>query len=334
MSYFYIQNRRYLGNKFKLIKNIEKIIINKKIKFNSFLDLFSGTGVVANHFNSLDKKIITNDILESNRIITSAYLESKKKPKNIIKKIEYLNSLKDNKENYFSDNYGNKYFSFKNACKIGLIRDKIEDLVDSEAEKNILLTSLIYALDKVANTVGHYDAYRETKIDHKSIVLKEPFINYSKNYSNKVYCLDSNQLVKKIKKVDIAYIDPPYNSRQYSDCYHLLENLVHWEKPKVFGKAKKMDRSHIKSKYCGKNAALEFEDLILKLKAKYIIVSYNNTENTKHGRSNAKITFEQIKNTLLKKGKIEINKIDFKAFTSGKSRTLNHKEILFYCKVK
>ena len=64
------------------------------------------------------------------------------------------------------------------------------------------------------------------------------------------------------------------------------------------------------------------------------IISYNNTENSKHGRSNAKISFNQIKNILMKKGKTEINQIDFKAFTTGKSITKNHKEILFYCRVK
>ena len=333
MSFFYIQNRRYLGNKFKLINNIEKIIISKKIKFKSFLDLFSGTGVVANQFNSLNKKIIANDILQSNKIILSAFFESNKRPKDLTKKLKYLNSLKDDQENYFSNNYGNKYFSLRNACKIGLIRDKIDDITNNQQEKNILLTSLIYALDKIANTVGHYDAYREIKIVHKPIILKEPFINYSQNYNNKVYCTDSNKLVRKIKS-DITYIDPPYNSRQYSDCYHLLENLTIWNKAEVFGKAKKIERSQIKSKYCTKVAPYEFQDLIKKLNTKHIIVSYNNTENSKHGRSNAKISYNQIKSILEQKGKLEINKINFRPFTTGKSKTLDHKEILFYCKVK
>lgn len=332
MSFFYIQNRRYLGNKFKLVQNIEKLIHNKKINFKTFLDLFSGTGVVANHFNHKNNKIITNDILKSNKIILSAFFESKTRPKSLIKKLKYLNSLKDNQENYVSENYGNKYFSFKNACKIGLIRDRIEEISDNNQEKNILLTSLIYALDKVANTVGHYDAYREVKIEHRPIILKEPFINYFKNKNNEVYSEDANKIIKRIK-TDITYIDPPYNSRQYSDCYHLLENLVSWEKPEVYGKAKKMNRSEIKSKYCQKEAPHVFDDLIKRLNTKHIIVSYNNTENSKHGRSNAKISYEQIKFILEKKGYTEINKINFKAFTTGKSSTKNHKEILFYCKV-
>ena len=50
--------------------------------------------------------------------------------------------------------------------------------------------------------------------------------------------MDSNILANEIKG-DVVYIDPPYNSRQYSDTYHLLDNLASWNKPDVFGKQKK-----------------------------------------------------------------------------------------------
>ena len=46
---------------------------------------------------------------------------------------------------------------------IGFIRDDIDDLFEKKAinkrEKAILITALIYSVDKIANTVGHYDAY-------------------------------------------------------------------------------------------------------------------------------------------------------------------------------
>jgi len=301
--------------------------------YSSFIDLFSGTGVVANSFNSDKVKIITNDLLYSNYVIAKSFFETTKSPVGILKKIENLNSINTDKANYFSKNFGNKYFTRDNAIKIGATREKIEKISTNANEKFILITSLIYAADRIANTVGHYDAYRENLDTRGKLELQVPNIDCSKNKDNKVYCMDSNILANEIKG-DVVYIDPPYNSRQYSDTYHLLDNLALWKKPEVFGKAKKMDRSHIKSKYCSKDAVLEFQDLITKLNTKHIIVSYNNTENTKHGRSNAKISFNQIKNILMKKGKTEINQIDFKAFTTGKSKTDNHKEILFYCRVK
>ena len=333
MKSFNIQNRRYLGNKFKLLKAIKELVKKKCGNYSSFIDLFSGTGVVANSFNSNKVKIITNDLLYSNYVIAKSFFEIKKSPVVLLKKIESLNSIKTDKANYFSRHFGSKYFTKDNAIKIGAIREKIEKISTNANEKFVLITSLIYAADKVANTVGHYDAYRENLDTRGKLELQVPNMDYSKNKNNKAYCMDSNILANEIKG-DVVYIDPPYNSRQYSDTYHLLDNLALWRKPEVFGKAKKMDRSHIKSKYCGKDAVLEFQDLITKLNTKHIIVSYNNTENTKHGRSNAKISFNQIKNILMKKGKTEINQIDFKAFTTGKSKTDNHKEILFYCRVK
>ena len=333
MKSFNIQNRRYLGNKFKLLNSIKDLVKKKCGDYSSFIDLFSGTGVVANSFNSDKVKIITNDLLYSNYVIAKSFFETTKSPVGILKKIESLNSINTDKDNYFSKNFGNKYFTRDNAIKIGATREKIEKISSNANEKFILITSLIYAADRIANTVGHYDAYRENLDTRGKLELQVPNIDCSKNKDNKVYCMDSNILANEIKG-DVVYIDPPYNSRQYSDTYHLLDNLALWKKPEVFGKAKKMDRSNIKSKYCRKDAVVEFKDLITKLNTKHIIVSYNNTENTKHGRSNAKISFNQIKNILMKKGKTEINQIDFKAFTTGKSKTDNHKEILFYCRVK
>ena len=333
MKSFNIQNRRYLGNKFKLLNSIKELVTKKCGNYSSFIDLFSGTSVVANSFNSNKVRIITNDLLYSNYVIAKSFFEITKSPNKLAKKIEILNSIKTNKANYFSKNFGNKYFTKDNAIKIGAIREKIEKISSNSDEKFILITSLIYAADRIANTVGHFDAYRENLDSRGKLELQAPNIDYRKNKNNKVYCMDANILANEIIG-DVVYIDPPYNSRQYSDTYHLLDNLASWNKPDVFGKAKKMDRSHIKSKYCSKDAAHEFHDLITKLNTKHIIVSYNNTENTKHGRSNAKISFNQIKKILMKKGKTEINQIDFKAFTTGKSKTENHKEILFYCRVK
>ena len=65
-------------------------------------------------------------------------------------------------DNYVSINYGDKYFSADDAKVIGFIRQDIEDRYNgngiSEKEYYILLSSLIYSLDRAANTVGHYDA--------------------------------------------------------------------------------------------------------------------------------------------------------------------------------
>jgi len=315
---FQLQNRRYLGNKYKLLGFIEDIVSEKCNSIESFCDIFAGTGMVGERFNKPEIKVISNDLLFSNFVCLKSFLGTTSEISNLAKKIEILNSLEANEDNYFSRNFGGTYFSQENARKIGAIREVIENISESEEEKNGLICSLLYAVDKVANTVGHYDAYRKKLDTLQPLKLLAPDIECSYNCQNEVYREDANVLIKKIS-CDVLYIDPPYNSRQYSDAYHLLENLAEWKKPEVEGVARKMDRSHIKSSYCLKSAARAFEDLIIAANCKYILLSYNNTGDSKDGRSNARIKDKDILRILRNKGDVEIFERDYKSFTTGKS---------------
>ena len=329
---FQMQNRRFLGNKYKLLGFIEDIVNEKCNGFNSFCDIFAGTGVVGERFNEKDIKLISNDLLFSNYFPIKTFLGSTQIDLDALKeKINLLNNLETNQDNYFSVHYGDTYFTLENARKIGAIREKIKKIADNENERAALVTALLYATDKVANTVGHYDAYRKKLDTTQPIQLLMPDINLENNNNNEILREDANLLIRKIS-CDVLYIDPPYNSRQYCDAYHLLENLATWEKPQVHGKAKKMDRVHLKSEYCLKTATKAFNDLIRNADCKHILISYNNTGESKDGRSNARIKDGEIIDILKGKGKVEIFERDYKAFTAGKSDTNGHTERVFYCK--
>jgi len=158
-----------------------------------------------------------------------------------------------------------------------------------------------------------------------------PLVNNENNPKNRCYNEDANELVKRIS-ADLIYVDPPYNSRQYCDTYHLLENVALWKKPEVFGVARKMNRSAMKSCYCTQSAAEVFEQLVLNIKAKYILLSYNNMSNKGNIRSNAKITDDDIIRILSSKGEVKVFSENYKAFTTGKSSIEDNKERLFLCK--
>ncbi|WP_205527061.1 DNA adenine methylase [Staphylococcus sp. EZ-P03] len=159
-----IYNRRYLGSKKRLLSFIEEVVNKHTNNINTVADVFGGTGVVSDLFRNKGKKIIINDILKSNYVTYLTWFSNDPVDEDKIRRyIDYLNTLKPI-DNYVSDNFGDRYFSIDNAKKIGTIREAIEDLEDLNGrEKAFLLTSLIYAMDKVANTVGHYDAHIEKR---------------------------------------------------------------------------------------------------------------------------------------------------------------------------
>lgn len=338
MKMFSINNRRYIGSKARMIDSIDEVIKKEKIEYSSFLDLFGGTGIVGDHFNNQNTKVYVNDLLKSNYISYQAWFGNEKIDKKKLN--EYIikyNNLSNLEDNYFSVNFSDTYFSKDNCKKIGFIRENIEteylnNNINSR-ERAILITSLLYAMDKIANTVGHYDAYRKNgSLDKELELFMLDLKSNINNKNNKIFNEDSNELVKNLK-ADVVYIDPPYNSRQYSDAYHLLENVATWEKQEVFGVAKKMKRNGIKSKYCSVSAPLAFKDLIENIDAKYIIVSYNNMGTKGAGRSQAKISDEDIMSVLNNKGKVKVYETDFNQFNTGKTNIDNHKERLFVCKV-
>ena len=331
----FINNRRYLGNKYSLSNFIRKIVDENCKNINIVVDIFSGTGAVSNTFK--DKILITNDILYSNYISNYAWFGSEKYSiKRIIELIYYYNQVKTKENNYMRENFANTFFSADDCSKIGYIREDIEEKYKNKEinfkEYAILITSLLYAMDKIANTVGHYDAYRKNVDFEKKLVLNVLLPEETINSNNICYNLDSNELIKRIKG-DLLYLDPPYNSRQYCDAYHLLENVARWEKPEVYGVARKMDRTSLKSDYCMIKATKAFEELIENADTKYILLSYNNMSNKGNDRSNAKISDKDIIRILSKKGKVSIFESDYKSFSTGKSNIKDNKERVFLCEV-
>lgn len=334
-----IESRRYIGCKAKLADWIMRTIQEStcKVCCNSFCDLFAGTGVIAKKAIELGRYgyVAVNDFLISNNVIYKAFFGFGQWNERKLKKIaEAYNLLECENltENWFSSNYGDKYFDNKTAKLIGYIRESIESLRNDLTEKEyvILLASLIYSIDKSANTVGHFESYIKKPIERKRMEFK--LIN-AKSYDYvKIFMEDANDLVHKFK-ADVFYIDPPYNSRQYSRFYHIYETLIVWDKPTLYGTALKPKPSNM-SGYCRSNAPYVFEDLIRNIDAKFIAVSYNNTYTSKSHSSENKIKIEQIWEILNKRGGTQMFTHDYHAFNAGKTDIKGHQEYLFVTTVQ
>ena len=328
-----LESRRYIGSKAKLTNWIIDTILNETKDVNSLIDIFAGTASVAKSASEHFQKIIINDILYANNVIYYAFFKKEYWDKeNVEEIINNYNSIDPNEleENYFSKNYGNKFFDHINAKLIGFIREDIEKRKSklTKKEYSVILASLIYNIDKIANTVGHFDAYIKKPIKHKKLNMR--LIKPSEIENVEIYQENANQLARKIS-ADIAYIDPPYNSRQYSRFYHVYENLVKWDKPQLFGVALKPETENM-SQYCTVKAKEALKDLVENLDVKYLAVSYNNTYKSKSKSSANKIKYEEILKILNALGKTQVFERPYRYFNTGKTDFDDHKEYLFLTK--
>ena len=341
---------RYIGCKKNLIDEIDQILVNHGVQEGStFLDLFGGTNVVSNHFKT-KYKMVTNDILYFSYLHAKATIENntafsfeKLRQNGISDPVAYLQSnaeqyLSKNKVGYYENSYsptgGAMYLTVENAKRIDYMRDKIDEWYKNslinEYEYAYLVSMLVDAIPSVSNTTGTYGAFLKhwDRRSSKPLTL-EPQCIIDNNQINQSYNEDANQLVKKIC-VDVAYLDPPYNTRQYASNYHLLENVARNKKPDLRGKTRIFDWKYLKSSYSQvQNAKTALEDLIKNIDASHILLSYN---------SEGIIPEEEIANLLKKysyNDKVEITKIPYRKYRSKRPTASNDLyEIVFYIQKK
>ena len=242
----------YIGNKRRLLDLIYKAIRTniKKIKPGlRFFDVFSGSGIVSRLGKELNFEVFTNDWEKYSFILNNGFIKTNKRDiprlfgseKDFMNLLEELNNLPIPKA---SDCYISKYYAPKsfdiddvdfrkerlfytrdNALVIDKIRIYIErnyfNKEQSEA-RNVLLSILIYEAATHTNTSGVFKAFHKGFGGHNRDAMKRILspIRMSKpimidsDFPVHVYQDDSNELVKKVKNIDIAYLDPPYNPHQ------------------------------------------------------------------------------------------------------------------------
>lgn len=166
---------RYLGNKTRMINNIDAFISELGIKGETFCDLFAGSSSVADHFKDR-YKILANDLLTSSYVFAKAKLSNGNIPSFNTFKAKYGTdpfTYFTNKEYDYSDDHfiwknyspkgGRQFFTEEIANKIDGIRIEIQELKESlvitENEYYFLLASLLESVMGLSNTTGTYEAF-------------------------------------------------------------------------------------------------------------------------------------------------------------------------------
>jgi adenine-specific DNA-methyltransferase len=326
---------KYAGSKLKLLPYIFQLV--NKVKPKTVLDGFAGTTRVSQALAQAGCRVILNDISAWSKVFGTCYLLNTHAESHYQPLIDHLNSLPGT-DGWFTEHYGGepnsgcsvgkdnlkKPWQIHNTRKLDAIRDEIERLSVSEAEKAVLLTSLILALDEVDSTLGHFASYLNdwSPRSFNKLRLKVPRL-IPATQCHAVHQSDIFDLVTKVQ-ADLAYLDPPYGSNnekmppsrvRYAAYYHLWTSICLYDKPVLFGKARRRaDTSdtmagsifeEFRKSESGRFIALEAIERLLRItQAHHIILSYS---------SGGRATAEELNAVINSAGKlIEVLEIDYR----------------------
>jgi len=125
-----------------------------------------------------------------------------------------------------------------NARSLRLVvrRTRLVDSAQATPLYPILLTSLIYAADRVESTTGVQMAYVKqwAPRSFNQLELRVPELYAGPGVAIRD---DACQITPNLPKVDLVYLDPPYNQHRYFTNYHIWEALVTWDAPAHYGTA-------------------------------------------------------------------------------------------------
>ena len=329
------QGIKYIGSKLKLIPHIVQLI--KKVNPQTILDGFAGTTRVSQALAKLGYTVICNDVAPWSEVLGTCYLSNTKPRETYQPLIDHLNAVSP-VDGWFTEHYGGhanggnaiqadglkKPWQLHNTRKLDAIRQEIEDLNLEPVDKAVALTSLILALDCVDNSLGHFSSYLKDWAPraYKELVLEVPEVFPSAG-EHQVYQSDIFELVPRVS-VDLAYFDPPYGSNnekmppsrvRYAAYYHLWKSVVRFDKPPVFGKAKRREDTsdplaasvfeEFRTNDTGHFIAVEaIAKLIRETRARWILLSYS---------SGGRATAQQLNEVMQNNGQLlAVLELDYK----------------------
>jgi adenine-specific DNA-methyltransferase len=272
---------KYIGSKRRLVPVLGELLALSGAE--TALDLFAGTTRVAQEFKKRGVYVTAVDTARYSEIFARCHIETDSSDvdkDDLREALQYLSSL-PGRRGYFTETFcvRSRYFQPFNGERVDAIRDALEAEFRDNSLYPILLASLIYAADRVDSTTGVQMAYVKEWAPRSFNPLE---LRVPKLYTGagRAMRADACQAVYVLPKVDLAYLDPPYNQHRYFTNYHIWETLVAWDAPEHYGVACKRIDSRDPSTKSVFNAAREMPKALSRVvsdvQAEVLVLSYNN----------------------------------------------------------
>lgn len=271
---------KYLGSKRLLVGVLGGIA--EAVEASTALDLFTGTTRVAQELKRRGLSVTASDVASYSQVLGECYISTDADTvddASLDLALKELNAL-DGVSGYVTSTFceQSRYFQPHNGRRIDAIRDEIEASYSDSALCPILLTALLDAADRVDSTTGLQMAYLKdwSPRSYDDLELRRPELIAGAGTTLRA---DARDVVRDAQRVDLAYLDPPYNQHRYFTNYHVWETLVRWDQPEHYGIAcKRIDArdDDTKSVFNRKrDMPPALADLILATRADTVVVSYN-----------------------------------------------------------
>jgi adenine-specific DNA-methyltransferase len=299
----------YIGNKRALLGRIALAVgqVKGRLGKNALrvFDAFSGSGVVSRFFKAHASYLASNDLEEYAAVAARCYLGNRSAvdlpavsrvvadfnarvstepfPPGFIEELysprDDANIAKDDRVFYTRDN----------ARRLDNYRRLIESA--PRGMRDMLLGPLLSEASVHANTAGVFKGFyknRRTRIGQfggsgadalvrilGEIRLEPPVLSRFE-CDCEVLQEDASRAARRLKDLDLAYLDPPYNQHPYGSNYFMLNLLVRYERPAHISRVSGIPADWWRSGYNVRARSLPLlRELVRAIDAPFLLVSFN-----------------------------------------------------------
>lgn len=278
--YVFSQLIPYIGNKRKLLPLIARGIAHTGIRQGSFVDLFTGSTVVARLAKTMRLRVIANDWEPYAHELAAGTVALNRPPGfhtlgGSEQVFGWLNEMPAQRgyvarhlcpgdDDAPDPEQERMFFTRANGERIDAMREQMQSWEEegalSAGERAYLLSALLYSVSYVSNTSGVFKAFHHGWGGKTGTALYRilsrielvPPVLHDNSRENVALRLDARDLISRLpdllgKRPDIVYLDPPYNQHPYGSNYHVLNTVALWDKPPLNARTRIAGRTVDKS---------------------------------------------------------------------------------------
>lgn len=333
-----------IGNKRALLPHIEAAVARVAARLGRrrlrCMDVFSGSGVVSRLLKRHSATLVANDIEDYAAVVSRCHLANRDEvdERALAGVVADLNARVDSiplPPGFIAEMYAPRddrrirrsdrvFYTRANARRIDNYRRMIETA--PRGLRDLLLGPLVSAASVHANTAGVFKGFyknRATKVGKfggsggdalvrilGAIELAPPVLS-----RHACACVvmqeDANAAVRRVRDLDLAYVDPPYNQHPYGSNYFMLNLIVNYVRPTAVSPVSGIPTDWRRSGYNVRARSAELlADLVRHLDARFLLVSYNDE---------GFIPPTAMRRMLAREGRVEVIEVPYAAFRGSRS---------------